>query len=162
MFSPSVSSSVPIIRIEESKEPIDGDDITMDDVDELPFTDTEYESDIFHDVRIKDTGDNNIVSDAGFSSGSEQPLSFLHSTTMKNTINVDTTSIHAPSNDPAFLSPNVLSGTQNYDFEDSISPNHHHDASTAIQPVLLCGCIPLPQYFSKRRISWDRKFLLQL
>ena len=165
LYSPSVSRSVPIIRIEESKEPTDGDDAANGDLDVQPQTDNEYEAEVFHTVRIQDHGDDpNMMSDSGFSSGSEQPLSFVPKSqpSVTSVGNPDTASVQGPTTEnPTFLYPNNdLSESRNYDLEDSMSQNHHHHDTNAIQPARLCGCIPLPRCFSKRRISWDRTFLL--
>ena len=172
MYSPSLGSSVPIIRIEESKEPIDGDD-TMDDLPDdaaSPWTDSEYESNVFNNIQIKDTSDPTgmVQNDTGFSSGSEQPLSFLQvhptTTTKPNDDVAYTPSVS--SKDPAtFVYPNHdLTETRNYDLDDSTSHSnnlhHNNDSTTSIHLAMCCGCIPLPRCFAKRRISWDRTCFL--
>jgi hypothetical protein len=158
MYSPSLGSTVPIIRIEETKEPLDGDH-SMDDIDVLlPLTDSEYESDTIR-VRTKDRQNDILMSDTGFSSGSEQPTSSLFLPTTGDSV-VKQTEASVSNSDPIFMYQNDLSGNRNYDYDESMLQSSTNDASNSIKPAMLCGCIPLPHCFSKRRIGWDRKLQL--
>ncbi len=138
-------SPTPLIRriVEETKEPVEEDHNGHGDRME-PTTDSGYESELFHDGtdRMDSVNDNN------------DRLMMMGGTNVElpNVSSIPPSLLESPT----LLYHQDSSGTRNHYDEESVSQTHH---DTLV--MLLCGCIPLPRLFAKRRISWDRKCLFR-
>jgi hypothetical protein len=163
-YSSSITSnSMPIPSIDETKESVDDDtifDANNLDVDDPLFMN--HESGRGDDVRMIQRTDTNISSDGGWSLVAEeqQPHAFH---TPQHT-QQDPVAMPQPPHDEFSSSRSEHNHHPTYndddeDDDDTTLPNQ----STTIKPIRLFGCIKLPLWFSKRRISWNRtlSFLAQ-